>query len=1118
MHHRFLTRVLSCFLLFSLLFGMKAMAQTPMYYNNNNAPGGANAFPLSSLTSNRVQWLYGPNLFNSVGQTGTPAPSGFITHIYFRCPTVSAAAVYTNFTISLGQTMGTTNSFPNGTYLTNLTQSFFQASYSLTGITANTWYAIPLQTPFLYDPSLSLVWEMKVSAGTGNTIAQVSNAGLNQRIYGAYGNATGTAGVALADFGFDLIPPTPCSGMPVIGQINTGNMTMCPGVITTLGLTGNTLASGLSYQWQQSNNGGVTWNNVVGGTGANSTNYTTPALMTTTMYRMYAVCANGGMSDTTNPITITISSPSYVNTLPYHQSFENWVNYCGVKDIPSHPLSNHWTAVPATGNNSWRRNDEGPSAAWANPGLSAYMPSSTDGISSARFHSRNTPLSGNLDLYMNLSAYPGTKTLMFDFINNNASGGSDYLDIFVSTDAGINFTQVGTIANSPNWQTFLFAITSVSPTTLIRFRGVGDNLMTTGTDMGMDNLYLLPPCAGTPNAGIIHDTTPCANTLFKLKLENNTLAGSLNYTWQSAPSAGGPWTLVGNTLTPMITTQIPGPTYFRCIVTCNISGLTDTTPVQLINLGSFYYCYCSSNSTTLSVAQNIGNVLLTDPSSNSLINNGNALPLVNNASALSYYSPFFGLTPPTLYRDTTYNLAVTCFAQGPSFSAGYAKAFIDYNRDGVYDPVNELAVSGVLNPPSNLLNSSFVVPSNAVYGLTGMRIVYMVGGTAITVGPCGPYANGETEDYVINIAPPPCNQPPYAGIASISDTITCPGYTVFMSDTTHDLIYSGLTFNWQYSNDGITYFDIPGATADTLTYTVTAPTWFRFRTTCNGTSDAFSNTLHVVMSPPLACYGTSQSNGGSSDSSDIGGFMIKDYTTNSTIYSFVSGGPHLLNPTAIKKRTDYTGVGPLDLYVDSLYQFAVYHIMKGSVHADAKVTIFIDYNNNKIYDIPEERVFSGIADINNYYLNAPILTPSSPALSVPTGMRVVLNNNVSPNAPSDNAVGVYTSGETEDYLVRFNLKLFGPSSVNTSDYALGNVEVYPNPTSGRVYVGCDIYEKTLVRLKVLTVSGQVLEERAWEAMPGKAVHELSLTGYSSGVYFVQLETSKGQFVRKLTIE
>jgi hypothetical protein len=130
----------------------------------------------------------------------------------------------------------------------------------------------------------------------------------------------------------------------------------------------------------------------------------------------------------------------------------------------------------------------------------------------------------------------------------------------------------------------------------------------------------------------------------------------------------------------------------------------------------------------------------------------------------------------------------------------------------------------------------------------------------------------------------------------------------------------------------------------------------------------------------------------------------------------------------------------------------------------------------------------------------------------------VLNNNTLPNLASDNGVGVYGSGETEDYLVRFNLKLFGPSSLQQHDQSIGEVDVYPNPASGRVYVGLSINEKTSVRLQLLSVTGQVLENRAWEASPGKDVNELSLLGLSSGIYFIRIDTEKGHFIRKLTVE
>lgn len=1110
---KFIHVFLGCLLMFVCKV---AQAQVPQFYNNNNAPTGANSFPLNTTTSNQVQWLYGPNLFNSNGQTGTPAYNGLITTIYFRCPTVNAGAVYSNFTISLAQNMGVQNSFTNGTYITGLTQCLYQSSFSLTGITANTWYAIPLQTPFLYDPTLSLVWEMKVSAGTGNTIAQVNTAGLNQRIWGLYGNATGTTGTALADFGFDLAPNTPCSGVPVLGTINTGNMTLCPGSVATLGLTGAALVANMTYQWQQSNNGGLSWVNVIGGVGANSTVYQTPALMTTTMYRMYGICNNSALSDTTAPITITISSPLYA-TVPYFQSFETWANYCGTKDVPVDSAQNFWTNSPATGNNSWRRNDEGNTGTWTSPNLSMYMPAASHGISSARFHSRATALSGNLDLYLDLSSPVGNKSVVFDCINNNAASGSDYLEVLLSTDAGVTFTPLGAVYSSPQWQTFSLNIPSNSPTSLIRFRGVGDNLGVNGTDIGLDKVYILPECSGVPNAGQIADVTPCPNVNFTLNLVNNTMAGSMTYTWQSAPTAAGPWTLVNITQGPSINTQIPAATYFRCIVNCQASGQLDTTPVKLINMGSFYFCYCQSQSTVLNVYQNIGNVTMVDVNSNNLINNGNALPLLNNLSPLNFYSPFFGITPPNLFRDSSYALSVTAFSQTATFSNGYAKVFIDYNRDGLYDPVSEMVISGVLNAPSNQLSSLFMVPNTAQYGLTGMRVVYQVAGNAATVGPCGNYNNGETEDYIVNISLPPCNTPPNAGIAYISDTLTCPGYTVFMMDTTHDLIYSGLSFNWQFSNDGINYFDIPGAVLDTLTYTVNATTWFRFRTTCNGVSDAWSNVLKVTMSPPFACYGNSQSNGGVLDSSDIGAFIISDLQNSNPIYSFITGGPHLLNPSAIKKRTDNTGFGAIQLYVDSLYQFSVYHIMKGAVHADARVTMFIDYNNNKLYDIPSERVFTGIADVNNFYLIGQLQTPPSPALSVPTGLRIVLNNDAGPNPASDNGVGTYTSGETEDYLVRFSLKNFNPNGVH--DQEIGeSLAVYPNPSNGTTYLGFQTKKSVNVAVSVMNITGETLLKNQYGGVRGSFVTELLLGHLAKGTYLIKVQTQDGSYIRKLILQ
>ncbi|MEZ5045395.1 MAG: GEVED domain-containing protein [Chitinophagaceae bacterium] len=919
------------------------------------------------------------------------------------------------------------------------------------------------------------------------------------------------------DYVMNVIAATPCSGMPTAGNITQGNFTVCAGNTANLSLTGTSYLGNQSYQWQQSINGGATWTNVVGGVGGASPNYQTPPLNATIMYRMYVLCNSSNLADTTAPITITVSGPSYA-ALPYFQDFETWSSYCGNMDVPN---DNHWTSNPSTGSNSWRRNSDGLTAAWLNPAQCMYFPQASKNQYSARFHSGYTTATGYMDLFLDCSNGTPNKTLVFDYINDNSTNGNaDYLELLVSTNAGATFTPLGNFNSSQFWATLTMLFTSNSPTTVIRFIGHGNTFSSiNNTDIGLDNINVLEDCTGTPTAGAINNLLPCANIPFDLTLSGNTLSGGLTYTWEIATSATGPWTSLGLTTDPKINTTIGTPSYFRCIVTCVQSNMSDTTAVQFIDLASFYYCYCISQANPpTTIFQNIGNVTLIDAQSNTLINNGNPLPTTNNPTSLSLYTQY-GFTVPIveIYRDSIYDLSTSSFSQTSTLASGFSAVYIDFNRDGSFSPVNEMVLSGLINTTAPTLTGNFTVPANAQYGYTGMRVVYEVGGSATTINPCGNYNNGETEDYVVNIAYSPCKTPPNAGVAIIDDTITCPGYSVFLVDTTHDLIFQNLTFNWQVSNDGIVYNDVPGATLDTLTYVVNNNTWFRFRTTCNGTSDAYSNPVKVVMSPPLACYGMSQAVGGIDDTSDIGAFIIAEASTSNNIYSYITGGPHLNNPLAIKKYTNYTNSAPMILSTDSTYKFSIYHVMNTVNHKDAKVTIFIDYNNNQQYDLPAERVFTGIADINNFYLNGYVTTPIAPAINVPTGLRVILNNDIGPNPASDNGIGLYTSGETEDYIVQFKLKqLF--TGINNSAISLDHVTVYPNPTSGNVFVSFQTKELMPVQIDVLSMTGAVVYKQNVAPVFGNKVLELPLANLAKGTYIVKLTTEKGNFIKKLTVQ
>jgi hypothetical protein len=175
----------------------------PGYYNINTSTG-SNAFPLGSTSSNKVQWIYGPTLFNSAGTSGTPATSGSITKVYFRINNTSPNSTFTDFTISLSQNAGTATTWTNTTFVTGMTQCFYQSSYTMSGSAPGNWWSVTLTTPFTYDPSQSLVFEMK-QAGYTSAIGSLQNStGGTQRRWGPFANTTGSTGTGLIDFGFDL--------------------------------------------------------------------------------------------------------------------------------------------------------------------------------------------------------------------------------------------------------------------------------------------------------------------------------------------------------------------------------------------------------------------------------------------------------------------------------------------------------------------------------------------------------------------------------------------------------------------------------------------------------------------------------------------------------------------------------------------------------------------------------------------------------------------------------------------------------------------------------------------------------------------------------------------------
>ncbi|WP_400192334.1 fibronectin type III domain-containing protein [Hymenobacter sp. B81] len=271
--------------------------------------------------------------------------------------------------------------------------------------------------------------------------------------------------------------------------------------------------------------------------------------------RVVATCAGGLSSFVVGTSFTTTCTVIPYATLPYQQGFENtWASVCDTLNVPSV----NWRATPNTGNNSWRRDDQGSFANWtSNNGL--YSPTGSQGSArSARFHSYNASSNtiGILDLFIDLSG-PGNKLVNFDYINTS---GADSLRVMLSTDGGATFGPALLALNQAStWTPQTLTLNTTSATAVIRFRARSDFGT---TDIGLDNL-------------VIESASGC---LLPLTLSATNVGGtSATLNWD-ARGAGGTFTVeygpVG--FTPGTGTTVTGITGNST----TISGLSSVTSYQ----------------------------------------------------------------------------------------------------------------------------------------------------------------------------------------------------------------------------------------------------------------------------------------------------------------------------------------------------------------------------------------------------------------------------------------------------------------------------------------------------------------------------------------------------------
>ncbi|MBO2010181.1 GEVED domain-containing protein, partial [Hymenobacter negativus] len=581
----------------------------------------------------------------------------------------------------------------------------------------------------------------------------------------------------------------------------------------TLGFATTTNGTATNYIVQYGPN-----NFTPGGTGSTTVNTTTTStnisgLTANTTYQFYVTkdCGGGQTSQVAGPFTFRTAcvAPTYAS-LPVSESFEStWVGICDTQDSPSA----FWRNTPVTGNNSWRREDDGASAAWTSPTVGAYTPAGSQGTHSARFHSYYAPAGalGTLDLYVNLSA-SGNKVLQFDYLN---TAGNDSLQVQVSTDGGNTFSAPlirlgvsGTVAQG--WQPQSVSLTATAATTAVRFRTKVTGTFT--SDIGLDNVRInllsgVPSCATniTPAAGAVNQ------------------ARNTSLTWQAGTGVVTGYDVYFGTTTtpPLVSTNQPGTTYtapallaagttyYYQIVPRNANGPAVGCGVQSFSTNSVPV-YCNPSNTALGGFCGGNDITQVTLGGSGLNATGLTCNTVTTSAGTSYYTsyPVAGTTTGTVLQGLNYSLGVT--VSGSSIISVWA----DWNQNGTFE-ASEWTQVATTSPSGTPATVTITVPATAVQGLTGLRIRSRGTGNTNGAGDaCSNFGSGETKDFVLTVGPAPSCAPPTALLATNVTT------------TTATLTFSGATngtatgYIVQYGLNNFT----PGGTGSTTVNTTTTST------------------------------------------------------------------------------------------------------------------------------------------------------------------------------------------------------------------------------------------------------------------------------------------------------
>ncbi len=499
------------------------------------------------------------------------------------------------------------------------------------------------------------------------------------------------------------------------------------------------------------------------------------------------------------------------------------------------------------------------------------------------------------------------------------------------------------------------------------------------------NVTAAPHCTGTPLPGATTGpVSVCPGNQIMLGLSDQATETGFSYQWYSSTASGtGPWTTVGSNQSTCSTTQTAA-TWYYCKVTCDAGPSSANSDVWAVAMTALPSCYCTSVGFTTKVYP----ITLVDFAGILQA----SCPQLNCDGGLVDYT---GGSPGAVIPGQSYPIRVKGNTGGnytfPVF------AYFDWDQDGVFETaVNIGNLYGSTGIDAIELTNIVAVPVGAVAGLARMRVIMNL--SLYPSNPCGPYYNGQAEDYLINVVPPHCTGTPLPG-ATAGPASVCPGDLIVLglSDLEHE---NGFSYQWYKSTTSSTGpWTTVGNDQNTCSTTQTAATWYYCKVTCDaGPSSANSEVWAVAMNPVSTCTCTAVNFISAIEPItvvDFGGILLES----------------CLPVNCDGALVDYTGGTPGAVIAGQSYAIRV----KGNTDGNwlNNITAFFDWDQDGVF----ETVVNIGTIVNSSGTDAieatnTIAVPMS-ALPGLAHMRVIKNYDVYPTDPC----GTYEFGQAEDYLI-----------------------------------------------------------------------------------------------------